>query len=169
MALFDPAIKYVLSNEGGFVSSENDPGGVTNYGITQEAFEEYMGRPVALSEMVDMTKPMAMLYYLDRYWNHYHLGDIKSQRCATACLDTMVNVGPAAGTGLIQRACWMSVDNAMGPNTIECINDQITGEFIECLQTNLKDHYRKIVASNAGLAVFLNGWLKRAERLGSLV
>ena len=40
MTDFDLAINYVLENEGGVVDDPNDPGGLTNFGISQKQYPD---------------------------------------------------------------------------------------------------------------------------------
>ena len=41
---FEIAIKEVLHHEGGFVNMKEDPGGMTNKGITKRVYEKWIGR-----------------------------------------------------------------------------------------------------------------------------
>jgi lysozyme family protein len=40
MSNFDLAVEFVLRHEGGLVHNPHDPGGTTNFGISQRAYPE---------------------------------------------------------------------------------------------------------------------------------
>ena len=58
---FDRCLKAVLKHEGGFVNHPEDPGGMTNMGITALTYAEYTGRRLSTiteKEMRSLTVEM---------------------------------------------------------------------------------------------------------------
>ncbi len=59
----------LLAHEGGFVNHPEDPGGVTNLGVTKCNLQEYLGRNVSMDEMRNLTsvdvKPICRKNYAD--------------------------------------------------------------------------------------------------------
>ena len=41
---FDKCLEMLLSHEGGFVNHPEDPGGITNLGVTKKVYDEWTGR-----------------------------------------------------------------------------------------------------------------------------
>ena len=52
---FDKCLDLVLKSEGGYVNNSQDPGGVTNLGVTQRVLEEWLGHPVDDKIMRNLT------------------------------------------------------------------------------------------------------------------
>ena len=51
---FEASLDILLEHEGGYVNHPEDPGGRTNYGITQRVYENFLGRKVTEQEMRTM-------------------------------------------------------------------------------------------------------------------
>ena len=52
---FEAALKALLKHEGGFVNHPQDPGGMTNLGVTKRVWQDYVKREVDESEMRSLT------------------------------------------------------------------------------------------------------------------
>ena len=52
---FDKCLEMLLSHEGGFVNHPEDPGGITNLGVTKKVYDEWTGRESTEQEMRDLT------------------------------------------------------------------------------------------------------------------
>ena len=60
---FDRCLEMLLHHEGGFVDHPEDPGGMTNLGVTRATLEQYRGRHVTEEEMRSLTPvDVASLY-----------------------------------------------------------------------------------------------------------
>ncbi len=161
MADFDLALPYVLSWEGGYSDQSADRGGPTNFGITEETARAsgYSG------DMRGFTKEHAAEIYRRKYWRFAALDD---QRVATKIFDMVVNFGPGHAIRIVQEAlngidAGLSVDGAYGPRTENTINAVQPGKMLDLLVQDCIDHYTAIVHRDPTQAVFLKGWLRRAQ------
>lgn len=109
----DQALKYLLGNEGGFSDNPADPGGATNYGITQKVARAhgYQGdmRGLPLSTATDI--------YRSDYWL-----PIKAEQLPEGLrfhvFDAAVNSGPGQAIKWLQLAACVTQDGVIGPLTI---------------------------------------------------
>jgi len=69
MSRFRICLDRVLKHEGGFVNHPKDPGGATNFGITQATLADFRKKPVTVAEVKSMTKDEAGEIYRWRYWS----------------------------------------------------------------------------------------------------
>ncbi len=118
---FLTVIDAVLENEGGYSDNPRDPGGVTNWGITQRTWEELKSRgivvPAAPVLVRNITKDDAIYVYNKAYW----LEAFESLPTAVAyqVCDMGVNGGVVNGVQCLQRAIGgIKVDGVLGPKTL---------------------------------------------------
>ena len=107
------ALKHLLGNEGGFVDHPEDPGGATNYGITERVARAhgYQG------DMRNFPMSMALGIYQSDYW-----APIKADQLPEALrfhvFDAAVNSGPGRAIKWLQRAAGVAEDGVIGPRTL---------------------------------------------------
>src|SRR6266446_8998438 len=117
MARFEDSIAFVLSNEGGLSNNSQDPGGLTNFGISQSAFPD--------EDIRNMTRERAIELYKLHYWRY---DAIENQRIATKLFDSAVNMGPVRAGRLMQQSLAaieagpIVADGIIGSATMEAIN-----------------------------------------------
>ncbi|CAB4127084.1 zliS Lysozyme family protein [uncultured Caudovirales phage] len=169
---FDFAVNAVLINEGGFSNDTNDPGGATNFGVTQHDLDEYSKELKLPSLVNNLTIDNAKTFYHAVYWEKYYYENIQSLKIAIKVFDLAVNMGPSEAHTLIQRALnWCGYrlieDGILGPKTFAAINETCLHGREEELDTNLKEeathYYETITEENPKLYKFLKGWLHRAD------
>lgn len=111
---FEQAITILLKHEGGFVDHPSDPGGATNYGITQRVARQngYMG------DMRSLPLSIAQDIYRKQYWDA-----IKADQLPTALrfhvFDAAVNSGNGQAIKWLQRCAGVTDDGVIGPITIK--------------------------------------------------
>lgn len=109
----DQALKRLLGNEGGFVDHPADPGGATNYGITQRVAYAHGYR----GDMRDLPLKIAIDIYRTDYW-----APIKADQLPEALrfhvFDAAVNSGPAQAIKWLQQAAGVTQDGIIGPRTL---------------------------------------------------
>ena len=143
------AIVYgILEREGGVVDHPSDAGGLTKYGISQQAYPTL--------DIRALTKADAVTIYLRDFVRHYQLHQLQSVTNAEIVCDWFVNSGPLAIKPL-QRALRVTVDGRMGPETLTAID----GADPRTLLRARLDYYVSIVSHP-----FLKGWVNRLYQLG---
>lgn len=163
------AILKVLQHEGGFVNHPLDPGGATNWGITQKVYEKFKGRRVTLEEMRRMPKSDAIAIYKRDYWDKVRGDSIRSYNVAFAMFDQAVNRGVSASVKQAQKVTGMIQDGIIGPATLNAINSMSETEFLEKYLAESIAAYKAIVARRPASDVFLDGWLKRVDSISDYV
>ena len=112
-----PAMVALLKHEGGFVNHPADPGGMTNLGVTQRVWEEWVGHPVDEKEMRSLTPEKVAPMYKKKYWDKV-AGDELPSGVDMAVFDCCVNSGPGRAAKMLQRVLGLTEDGAIGPNTL---------------------------------------------------
>lgn len=151
MADFNLAIGTVLANEGGVVNNENDPGGLTNFGISQRSYPNV--------DIRNLTPDAAAAIYRRDFW---HYDDVQSQAMATKIFDMSVNMGHTA-IRILQTCLGITEDGLWGPGTCAAVN-AAGDNLLNAYRAALAQHYQNLVLANPALAQFLTGWLRRAAQ-----
>jgi lysozyme family protein len=182
MVNFDTAVNYVLANEGGLVCSTNDPGGLTNRGISlrfllnlsPERLKSY-GLPIDHDALKDALTNMSLettkSIYQCEFWNNAPFDKLINQDYVNYIFDMAVNMGIAPAVKCVQRAIWAVTkrydlipdDGILGNQTISLI--QRCGFLLApALRAERAAHYRDLALTHPNDKEFLNGWLKRTYR-----
>jgi lysozyme family protein len=163
MSTFKDAIDWILKHEGGLVDNPSDPGGLTNFGISKR----WANSQGLCLDIANLTIDEAKSLYEEYFWNPYPFRDIQSQRIATKIFDLNVNMGNVQAFKLAQRACQgtCTVDGQIGPKSVAAINAIPEDTYLAALVSLQMDFYLALIAQKPKLAVFKNGWLKRAKAL----
>lgn len=159
------AINKVLQHEGGFVNNPLDKGGPTNFGVTQATYSAFIGHPATIEEIKSMPIGNAITIYKKNYWDVIQGDKIKQYAIAAAIFDQAINRGHVAAVKQAQRVLGLTQDGKMGPVTLAAINATPDTSFIPKYIAESITAYKTIVANNPSQAVFLTGWLNRAESL----
>lgn len=112
-----PSMKALMSHEGGFSNHPADPGGMTMLGVTQRVWEAWVGHPVDEKEMRSLTPEKVAPMYKRQYWDKV-AGDLLPSGVDHAVFDFAVNSGPGQAAKTLQRVLGVSVDGAIGPQTL---------------------------------------------------
>ncbi len=170
MAEFPAALPFVLAHEGGQVNDPDDPGGATNFGVTQATLDRWNEKhPEAAfpASVNDLSLDQASAIYRADYWRFDGLDE---QRVATKLLDMAVNMGLGTAVKLAQEAlndlgACLRVDGAYGPKTEATINSVGADRMLALLCAASADHYQALAAWRPASRKFLKGWLKRAAEV----
>jgi len=113
---FDTFIQRVLAHEGGFVDHPSDPGGATNYGITERVARAngYAG------DMRALPKSVAVAIYRKDYWEAVR-ADAMPAPVAFQVFDAAVNHGVDRAARWLQTAVGVAVDGRIGPQSIAAV------------------------------------------------
>ena len=163
MADFLTALPFALRHEGGFSDHPSDKGGRTNFGITQATLDQFRRKDASLPlDVADLTETEAAQIYRAGYWLFEGVAD---QSVATKLLDMSVNLGPVRTVMLCQRALYsdVAIDGRWGPKTEAAAN--ACPDLLARLCLEQEWFYRRIVERDTSQAVFLKGWIRRAQEV----
>ena len=110
----------VLMHEGGFVNHPRDPGGMTNLGVTQRAWEAYIGMRVNEEFMRSLTPDIVEPFYKTMYWDKIK-GDQLPAGVDYAAYDLAVNSGVGRAAKYLQEIAGVPADGIIGPKSLEAI------------------------------------------------
>lgn len=174
------SIRFVIDNEGGYSDHPADPGGSTNYGITQETLDYArrmgMNQPEDVSEL---TRGDAEEIYLRLYWCEAGCHEMPLG-FDLAVMDAAVNHGVQRAVLMLQRAVnkvlqWEGVpedvtaplaeDGLWGPKTRHALAE-LKGDSEEDAQLLREFHLRRFLLWD-GLkkAMFEKGWFRRGLKV----
>jgi len=156
---FDQAFHKLLGHEGGYVDHPSDPGGATNWGVTQAVARQngYMGH------MRNFPVEQAKAIYKRQYWDAIRADELPPA-IRYPVFDACVNSGAKQAVKWLQRAVDVSDDGVVGGQTLtaaraahpDFVARRMMGERLQFM-TDLKTW-----------PVFGRGWARRiAEMLQS--
>lgn len=99
------AVAFTLVEEGGLVDAEGDPGGLTNFGISQRSYPDVDIRALTADE--------ARAIYRRDYWEKVQ-GDSLPVGIDLMVFDMAVNAGVARSAEILQRCLGVTVDGVIG-------------------------------------------------------
>lgn len=141
-AVFNKAMKFVLRWEGGYVNHPNDPGGATNKGVTQAVYDQYRkNKKLQVQTVKNITDAEVYDIYRRQYFDPISAG-LDSEDLIICAMDFAVN----SGVSRSKKYLLLTKDPIK-------FND------------NREIYYKKIVANNPKLSVFLKGWMNRLNDL----
>ena len=114
---FTAALASVLSYEGGFSDDPLDPGGMTNKGVTRAVWSAWLGRPVSVKEMTELTAETVAPMYKRKYWDAIN-GDELPDGLDHCVFDFAVNSGVGRAAKLLQSCLGVTADGQIGPKTL---------------------------------------------------
>lgn len=167
MNRFKECLQFTLAREGGFDNDPDDPGGITNKGITIGVYSEYCGLPITkklVSQLRDISDDQLQDIYLTRYWNLVKAGQypVGVDLCA---FDFGVNSGPGTSVRQLQLVVGTKADGFVGPKTLEAIK-QFTGTTLAGtlkLCNNFLDARWAYVQTRPAFWKYATGWRNRIE------
>jgi len=155
---FDKALQLMLKHEGGFVNHPSDPGGMTNLGVTQRVYEEWVGYEVDKQDMMKLTPEDVAPIYLNNYWIKANCDELPSG-LDYVVFDWAVNSGVSRSSKGIQKCCGAEPDGVIGPKTLQLILGQDTNFMIEKFKEVRQSFYEGLNHFDA----FGRGWTRRND------
>lgn len=175
----DNIINDVVIVEGGYVNHPNDPGGPTNYGITQAVARKHG----FTGDMRTLSKEKAVEIYIADYWNKCKCDELLKIHpfLAYHVFDYAVNAGVGKASMDLQKVINvlndqqklypnMLEDGAIGPTTLKHLGLLVAKRgkegipvIINALVTLQGYHYINLMTLNEKREAFGFGWLKRAS------
>ena len=125
LAVLEQGLAHVLRWEGGEVNDPKDPGGHTNFGITQNTLDRNRwkypdaGLPKSVS---DLEPHHVRFIYVADYWDVCRCNDLPAA-VAVLVFDCAVNQGTRDAGFFLQRAAGAREDGVIGPKTVAAANN----------------------------------------------
>lgn len=162
MNKFDNAFDILMEIEGGLVDHPNDPGRLTNYGISKRSHPDI--------DIENLTKEGAKAIYKEEYWPWY-MDSVTDWGVVSEMFEQLVNMRPSTAVKVWQRAlnylgAEIEVDGQFGPVTLRSINEysrRMRVSLIKALNGVQFVHFLKLVEGGERFDTFARGWLRRIE------
>lgn len=144
----DISLKFLLVSEGGYSNDAHDPGGPTDFGVTQAEYNSYRrlsGSPTQSVKLISMAEVTAI--YRGNYWDVVK-SDMLPSGLDYCVFDDAVNAGPHEAILELQRAVndlhdkSLAVDGLLGVITLDFIKDCDTAELIQAYVKRRMGFYR---------------------------
>jgi lysozyme family protein len=152
--MFNQAVNVILKHEGGLVNNPNDPGGITNFGISKRSYPEV--------DIYNLTKEQAKEIYERDYWKPLQLYRIDNANACLELFDFSVNAGMSRAVKLAQKLTGTREDGILGVITAKAINE-FHKDFVKSFKHARIIYYESLVLNNSELKIFLKGWIRRVE------
>ena len=140
----------------GYVNIPQDRGGVTKYGIAQNANPNVDVRSLTLND--------AMRIYEKKYWFGGKC-NILEYPLSIIHFDGCVNHGPGRATKFLQRAVGVEEDGVIGKMTLAKIDKQGISNVIQRISEIRSKFYYSLVERDPSQHIFLKGWMRRIHEV----
>ena len=155
---FEEALEHVLKHEGGFVNHPQDPGGMTNLGVTKRVWDEWIGRESSEDEMRNLKPEDVANLYKKLYWDRVKGDDLPSG--VNYCVfDAAVNSGTGRAAKWLQEAVGAVPDGAIGAKTLA----NVAAHDADSLVNAYCDVRLNFLKSLKPFDTFGKGWSRRVE------
>jgi lysozyme family protein len=159
---FEKCLEMLLVHEGGFVNHPDDPGGMTNLGVTKKVWEEWVGHDVSEKEMRNLTPTMVAPLYQRKYWNACHADELISglDYCV---FDVAVNSGVGRAIKLLQSSVGATPDGGYGAITAALVQEaeKDPTRIIELFSAKRLEFLQSLKA----FPTFGKGWSRRVAEV----
>jgi len=119
---FELCLKKMLAHEGGFVNHPQDPGGMTNLGVTKRVWEEWVGHEVDEKQMRALTPETVTPLYKRKFWDAIRADELVDG--VDYCVfDVAVNSGVGRAVKFLQSCVGTAPDGGFGPATLAAVKE----------------------------------------------
>lgn len=157
---FNKSLELLLKHEGGYSHHSQDPGGMTNLGVTVKVWSEWVGHPVDEKQMRALTQQDVAPLYKRKYWDACRADELVSG-LDYAVFDYAVNSGVGRAAKTLQTCVGVTPDGGIGPATLAAVNAHNGAELIE----NLCDKRLDFLQSLSTFSTFGKGWERRVNEV----
>ena len=172
--LFDQYISSILVAEGGFVNHPADHGGPTNKGITMGTFQskarELLGIEPTIENLQNLTDDQAKTIYKNKYWDGIQASRINDPNVTHILFDMAINSGNTTAVRYMQMTLNsmgnnLALDGAVGPNTLNAINNANGRTLFNNFKNNRINFYNAIIRNDPSQEIFRAGWMNRINSI----
>jgi lysozyme family protein len=157
---FMTVMKSVLLFEGGFSDILDDPGGATNFGVTQETYDTYRTKKKLDIQTVKLITNEEVY---DCYYRYYYLPagcDTLPPAVSFVHFDASVNFGTLGSKKLLLKAF-----NNIQTGDLTTLDKQLALKYVDVR----KEKRYQIVTGNEKKRKFLKGWLNRDIKVQKII
>lgn len=158
---YPEAIIRVLKSEGGYVNEPKDPGGPTNFGITQAVYQVNGHPGASAADVKAMKLDEAKRIYKVRYADPCRFDELPAG-LDYALFDYAVNSGVGRANKVIRRVCSLP-DNATWPTLSMAIDKRDPKVLI----STVDDERLRFLSSLSTWSVFGRGWAARVRSVNA--
>jgi lysozyme family protein len=167
--MFADNLTHILRYEGGYSNDKDDPGGSTNFGITQKTYDAH-NTGKAQKDVKAITAEEVKEIYEKDYWFASKCHKIvKTHPNTTLChFDCAVNQGVGAANHLIQRAVNKALvaaviveDGIIGEKTLLAVDRTFDNHLLKHYLALRKDRYATLIHSRPVMGKFRASWYHR--------
>jgi lysozyme family protein len=155
---FETCLAKMLAHEGGYVNHPQDPGGMTNLGVTKRVWEEWVGHEVDEKQMRALTPQIVAPLYKRKYWDAIR-GDELVSGVDYVVFDVAVNSGPGRAIKILQDCVGATVDGGFGPGTLAAV--KVAESDPKKLINLYCDKRLEFLMSLKNFVTFSRGWINR--------
>jgi lysozyme family protein len=154
----DQIIEMIVRLEAGYSDNPADPGGATNFGITQRYLDNARNRwPDLPASVADLNVSQAFMLYQSDEWVEIH-GDQLPAMVAPLVMDEAVNGGPGTAVRLLQESLNIAADGVIGPQTLAAAQAADPAKLAAEYAARRAVFYAKLEDSEAQFEL---GWMRR--------
>lgn len=154
---FQKCMDVVLREEGGYVDNPDDPGGATNFGITQKTLAAWRKvESVTPDEVKALTRAEAEEIYRAQYWNALNCDQLP-KGVDLVTFDFGVNAGVSRAARTLQQAVHVGVDGQVGPITVHAARQANPEALINQISDLRLEFYKGL----SDFGTFGEGWTRR--------
>jgi lysozyme family protein len=158
---FNQSLLLLLKHEGGYSNHSQDPGGMTNLGVTAKVWESWVGHPVDEKQMKALTPDDVAPLYKRKYWDACRADELVSG-LDYAVFDCAVNSGVGRSIKLLQGCVGVNPDGGFGSVTMAAVS-QFKGESAKTIIIEFCDDRLNFLKSLKTFPVFGKGWENRVN------
>lgn len=160
---FATCLKVVLGYEGGYSNDPADPGGPTNFGVTQKVYDAYrLTQGHALQPVKAITTAEVEAIYKRQYWDPIR-GDDLPEGVNLALFDFGVNSGTGKVAKVVQKVLGLTVDGHVGEGTLAAI---LAADPARLVQGICEDR-RAFLKGLSTFGRFGKGWMARVDHVSA--
>ena len=163
---FTDALTALLIHEAGFVDNKDDPGGMTNLGVTAATWAMWVGHDVNEKQMRALTPSIVAPLYKRKYWDACRADELISG-LDYAVFDYAVNSGVGRAIKTLQNCVGVAPDGGFGTTTMAAVS-QFKGDAAKTLIEEYCDNRLQFLKSLKTFPIFGRGWEKRVNEVKAM-